>query len=87
MIGPGVFQRRRTMTTTTNATHTVAERICVASGCRETGVLVELHTRPARSDPTLTDVTLRWRCRARHAWQDTYAHDGSSTIIETVQVR
>jgi hypothetical protein len=75
------------MSTTANAVHTVAERICVAPGCDNTGVLVELHTRPAKANPTLTDVTLRWRCQTRHAWQETYTHDGVSTVIETVQVR
>ena len=76
-----------TMSTTANAVHTIATRICVAVDCDESGILVELHTQPAKSDPTLTDVTLRWRCQARHAWQDTYVHDGATTIIETVQVR
>jgi hypothetical protein len=51
-------------------------RVPLIAGTEAIIGLVELHTQPAKSDPTLTDVTLRWRCRARHAWQDTCEHDG-----------
>lgn len=74
------------MTTTANAIHMVGTRICVAADCDEAGILVEFHTARAK-DNALTQVTLRWRCRARHAWQETYAHGGASTTIEIEQVR
>ncbi len=56
------------MTTTAKAIHMVGTRICVASECDEAGILVEFHTQRAQ-DNTLTQVTLRWRCPACHAWQ------------------
>ena len=74
------------MTTTANAVHLVGTRICVGSDCEMAGVLVEFHTRPAK-DHTLTDVVLRWRCPACHAWQESYTHGGDSTIIEIEQAR
>lgn len=76
-----------TLRTKGDAIHIVEARSCVALGCYETGVLVEFHTRPARSDPILTNVTLRWRCRSLHAWEETYVHDGTATRIDVEQVR
>ncbi len=75
------------MTTTADVIHTTAIRTCVAPDCNEGGILVEFHTRPAEGVPHLTDVTLRWRCRARHAWQESYTGQDGSTTVEIEQVR
>jgi hypothetical protein len=74
------------MTTTANAVHMVGTRICVAPDCEEAGTLVEFHSQRTEGH-ALTQVTLRWRCRARHAWQETYAHGKGPTTIEIEQVR